>query len=138
MNISGLAHVGVRVSDFSVSIAFYRELGFRVIRHDVDERVVVLFHGSGIELNLLDSVDVAGRQNVLMDRSERYPGFTHIALAVSDIEEAMMHIRALDIPITEGPVRFGDGSISIFFRDPDRNVIEVTEQDIEMRLGMVA
>jgi hypothetical protein len=32
---------------------------------------------------------------------------------------------------TEGPVTFGDGSRSIFFRDPDRNMIALSETRIQ-------
>jgi lactoylglutathione lyase len=128
ITILGMAHVGIRVSDFSRTVAFYRQLGFNVIREDLDERVIVVRHASGVELNLLDSVDSPGSaRNLLMDEPVRYPGYTHIALRLADIRQAARHIKQLGIAITEGPVTFGDGSTSIFFRDPDRNVIEFTQ-----------
>jgi len=40
---------------------------------------------------------------------------------------AKTEIEAAAITVTEGPATFGDGSASIFFRDPDCNVIELTE-----------
>jgi len=130
IQITGLAHVGVRVTDFARSIGLYREMGFDVVRDDQQERVVVLLHPSGVELNLLDSVsDDNGGRNILMDEAGRYPGYTHLALRVPDITQAEAELRARGIAITEGPVTFGDGSTSVFFRDPDRNVIELTQQD---------
>lgn len=128
IKIIGMSHIGVRVVDFYRSVSFYRELGFKVIRDDVDERVVVLKHSSGVELNLLDSVnfDNDGR-NVLMDETVRYPGFTHLALTVDNVYESAQAIRLLGYQITEGPVTFGDGSTSVFFRDPDSNVIELSQ-----------
>jgi len=129
MAISGLAHVGVRVADFSRSVRFYEDMGFGVIRHDRQERVVVLLHPSGVELNLLDSAtDDNGGFNILVDELNRYPGYTHFALRVPDIRETEAALRARGIPITEGPVTFGDGSTSVFFRDPDRNVIELSQR----------
>ena len=128
LNIVRLAHVGVRVVDFKRSIAFYRKLGFRTTHEDYTERVVVIEHPSGVELNLLDSADDdnAGK-NILMDVAKKYPGYTHISLQVSSVQEALAFLAENNITITEGPVTFGDGSTAIFFRDPDKNVIELTE-----------
>lgn len=132
--IIGLAHIGIRVREFNCAIGFYRQLGFTVIREDYAEHVVVMRHMGGLELNLLDSATTDnGQRNILMDEKERYPGVTHIALRVSDIAGAAQSVRSLGIPITEGPVTFGDGSTSIFFRDPDRNVIELSQAKLGSR-----
>jgi len=123
-----LAHIGVRVMEFPRSVAFYRSLGFEPVREDYTEHGVVLRHPSGLELNLLNSgTDPNGGRNILMDEASRYPGYTHIALAVNDVGQAAARVRSLGIEITEGLVTFGDGSTSIFFRDPDRNVIELSQ-----------
>jgi catechol 2,3-dioxygenase-like lactoylglutathione lyase family enzyme len=123
-----LAHIGVRVGNFERSVSFYRQFGFQVTREDFQEHIVVLHHPSGLELNLLNSAnDDNGGRNVLMDEKPRYPGVTHIALEIADVQRAKAKIEAAGITITEGPVTFGDGSTSIFFRDPDRNVIELAE-----------
>ncbi|MCW8905952.1 MAG: VOC family protein [Sedimenticola sp.] len=128
--IRSLAHIGIRIRNFDRAITFYRQLGFHVTRDDPRERVVVLKHESGLELNLLDSVSGDGsRNNVLMDHPRRHPGYTHIALRVADVQRAREQLVRLGIPLTEGPVTFGDGSTSIFFRDPDRNVIELAQAD---------
>jgi len=62
-----------------------------------------------------------------MDEVQRYPGFTHIAIKIEDVKQAAKKLNELGVTITEGPVTFGDGSTSFFFRDPDRNVIEFSE-----------
>ncbi len=101
-------------------------------REDYAERVVVVRHPSGVELNLLDSADTGnGGRNILMDEPAKYPGYTHIALRISDIEAVVRQLEQLGIDITEGPVRFGDGSTSVFFRDPDRSVIELSCPDCQ-------
>lgn len=125
-----LAHIGIRIRNFDRSVTFYRQFGFHVTRHDPQERIVVLKHESGLELNLLDSVGKDGsRDNVLMDHPQRHPGYTHMALRVDDVHQAREQLERLGITLTEGPVTFGDGSTSIFFRDPDRNVIELAQAD---------
>lgn len=128
IEFSGLAHIGIRVADFKRSVRFYRQFGFKVIREDLNERVVVLQHEQALELNLLDSAnDSNAGKNVLMDEEQRYPGYTHMAIEVTDVSHAVKKLSEMDIVITKGPVTFGDGSTSIFFRDPDRNVIELSQ-----------
>jgi len=128
IEVTGIAHVGVRVADFSRSIGFYKNLGFKLIREDYEERVIVLNHQGGVELNLLDSVNDTNKgKNVLIDETARFAGYTHIAIEINDVQHAVTKLYEMDIRITEGPVTFGDGSTSIFFRDPDGNVIELSE-----------
>jgi len=135
IEINGLAHIGIRITDFEQSKVFYQKFGFNVVREDYQERVVVLQHASGIELNLLDSAnDTNEGSNILMDESLRYPGFTHLAFAVSDIDHVQSVLKVQGITITEGPVRFGDGSTSVFFRDPDRNVIELSLPQVQSQV----
>lgn len=127
LSIERLAHVGVRVADFQRSLIFYKKLGFHTTHEDLHERVIIIQHPSGVELNLLDSADDDNQgRNILMDVEKKYPGYTHISLQVASIAEAVQFLSENGIPLTEGPVRFGDGSTALFFRDPDRNVIELT------------
>ena len=62
-----------------------------------------------------------------MDVEERYPGYTHYAIEVESVLDAKAFLESIDIRLSGGPVTFGDGKTSIFIRDPDLNVLELTE-----------
>ena len=79
-----------------------------------------------VELNLItNGVDTLDGKNVLMDLATKHPGITHVALRVKDMVLVMQTLAVHHITITQGPVTFGDGQVSVFFRDPDRNTIEL-------------
>ncbi len=123
--ITGIDHVGIRVADLDVSRAFYEQLGFEFIIGPIGpEPVAIMEHPSGVNINFILNADSGVTDNVLMDLTERHPGYTHMALCVSHIELVENKIKNLGIKITEGPINLPNGDIMLFIRDPDRNVIE--------------
>ena len=127
-NITGFAHVGIRVHDLERSRTFYGLLGFELVAGPMGpEPVAVLTHPSGIEINLVLNAARSAAANVLMDIDEKHPGYTHVALRVSDVKATQAALEAAGVAITEGPVTFPTGAVSIFVRDPDRNVIELNQ-----------
>lgn len=124
--IEKVDHLGIRITDRSRALAFYATLGFR-IEHEVEfDAVIIIKNAANVELNLIvNGVDKTGGKNILMDVPDKHPGLTHVAFRVADIRATMAALKENDIKITQGPVTFGDGHVSVFVRDPDRNVIEL-------------
>ncbi|NIB42520.1 VOC family protein [Pseudomaricurvus alkylphenolicus] len=129
MDLMQIDHVGIRVKDIERSLAFYQQLGFSIICDAgyLERRPVIIKHPSGIELNLLGPANSCKDVNVLMDIGEKHPGFTHVALRVQCLDDAIAALKERHFKITEGPLRFFAGMRSVFVRDPDKNVIEITE-----------
>jgi lactoylglutathione lyase len=127
MKIESVHHIGIRVTDGPRAVAFYEQLGFRVVYRDAKDPVLVLKTDSGVEINLIvNAPPTFDGKNRLMDVPERFPGFTHVALRVASIDAAARWVQSAGLTITEGPKPLGDG-ISLFFRDPDANVIELRQ-----------
>ncbi len=123
--ISEINHVGVRVTDLDKARKFYEQLGFEFLIGPIGpEPVAIMEHPSGVNINLILNADSGVTENILMDVPERHPGYTHIALDVTDIGEVEAAIRSLGIEITEGPITLPDGGVMFFIRDQDKNVIE--------------
>ena len=126
--ITGIAHVGIRVHTLDRARAFYELLGFNFVIGPIGpEPVAIMTHPSGIEINFILNAADASTQNVLMDLKEKHPGYTHIALSVKNVLEVQSALITAGVTITEGPIRFPNGSTAIFVRDPDRNVIEFNQ-----------
>ena len=125
--IEQVDHIGVRVRDLDRALQFYAVLGFRLEVKVPYDAVAIIRNGAGVELNLVINANAGDpKANILMDVPEKYAGYTHVALRVSSIADAITALNEHGIQITQGPVSFGrDGHVSVFVRDPDRNVIEL-------------
>ena len=75
LGIEKVDHIGIRVSDKSVSIAFYERLGFRTLSDTGFEKghPIIMQHPSGVVLNLLGPADTPNDKNILMDTDENNP-----------------------------------------------------------------
>ena len=125
IEINGVNHIGIRVTELDVARDFYEKLGFKFIIGPIGpEPIAVMEHPSGVNLNFILNADSGSSNNILMDIPEKHAGYTHIALDVSDINSILEKIKNLGIKITEGPITMPDGGSMFFIRDQDSNVIE--------------
>ena len=123
--VKRINHVGIRVSDLKTTRDFYEQLGFRFLAGPLGpEPVAIMEHPCGVNLNFILNATVQPGENILMDTDQKHPGYTHMALEVDDINEIQEQLQELGIAITEGPICTERGSMLLFIRDPDRNVIE--------------
>jgi lactoylglutathione lyase len=123
--IIGINHIGIRVKNLESARTFYEQLGFIFIVGPIGpEPVAIMEHPSGVNINFILNADTNTEDNILMDVTEKYPGYTHLALDVNNIKSVQNSIEELGIHITEGPITLPDGGIMFFIRDQDNNVIE--------------
>ncbi|MDO6765167.1 VOC family protein [Agarivorans sp. 1_MG-2023] len=123
--ITGINHLGLRIQDLEQSRAFYEKLGFVFLIGPVGpEPVAIMEHPSGVNINFILNANSGVLHNVLMDVPEKHPGYTHVALTVSDIESVEASLKSENIQISEGPITLDSGAVMLFVRDPDKNVIE--------------
>ena len=139
IHIEQVDHIGIRITDKTRALAFYALLGFKVELEVGFDAVIIIKNAAGVELNLIvNGVDATGGKNILMDVPEKHPGLTHLAFRVADINATIATLKKNDITITQGPVTFGDGHVSVFMRDPDRNTIELRARMPEGDAGKIA
>ncbi len=125
LDIEKVDHIGIRVSDKTISVAFYEGLGFETLSDTGFEQghPIIMQHPSGVVLNLLGPATTPNDKSILMDVSERHPGITHVSFKVGSMDAAKQFLADRRIPLT-GEFTF-KGMNAIFIRDPDRNVIEL-------------
>lgn len=111
----GIRHIALRVKELRRSMKFYAGvLGFRVEWHPDPKNVYLS----------------SGNDNLALHEASAAPGGTldHFGLAVSSPEEVDRwadFLKNSGIRLEQEPKTHRDGARSIYFRDPDGNLIQV-------------
>jgi catechol 2,3-dioxygenase-like lactoylglutathione lyase family enzyme len=126
LNIDRIDHVVMTVRDLDATCDFYaRVLGMRAVTF-AGGRKALAFGRQKINLH------VAGRE-FEPKADHPVPGSLDLCLITTvPLDEVIAHLGACGVPILEGPVdkTGASGPIrSVYFRDPDRNLIEVSNYD---------
>ena len=126
--VTSYEHVGIRVSDRDKSMRFYEALGWVEVLDLPEHHANEMVNASGVYINLIfNGVADPHAKNILQDNIVKYPGMTHAAFIVDDIEALMTKLEQENIPITDGPHIYSNRRKLIFIRDPDGNVLEFNE-----------
>lgn len=129
--IAALDHVGLRVTDKDRALAFYERLGFRIDPDEdaPDAKALGLVNGAGARIHLIYNAPAVHEDgNLLLDHPVKWPGYTHAAFVVKDMDLLLSRLRDWRVDVTEGPMIVGNGRRKLcFIRDPDRNVLEFNE-----------
>jgi lactoylglutathione lyase len=126
--VKAYEHVGIRVTDRDESRAFYEKLGWReeidLPEHSANEMV----NDAGVYINLVfNGVKRPGSRNILQDEPLKYPGVTHAAFIIDDMDDLVRLLKRENIRVTDGPVVYSGRRKVLFIRDPDGNVLEFNE-----------
>jgi lactoylglutathione lyase len=126
--VKSYEHVGIRVTDREAARAFYEKLGWReeidLPEHFANEMV----NDAGVYINLIfNGVKRPDSRNILQDEPLKYPGVTHAAFIIDDMDDLVRILDREGIRITDGPVVYSGRRKVLFIRDPDGNVLEFNE-----------
>jgi catechol 2,3-dioxygenase-like lactoylglutathione lyase family enzyme len=126
MRVSGLDHIVLNVKDVKQSLTFYqRHLGLAAERVEAWQRGDVRF--PSLRINQSTIIDLVGTPGT--DGGMR-PNLAHFCVVVedADLTGAAEDLNRAGVKVEQGPaMRSGarGDALSIYFRDPDDNLIEV-------------
>jgi lactoylglutathione lyase len=126
--VTAYEHVGIRVSDRDAARAFYEKLGWREVIDLPEHQANEMVNDAGVYINLIfNGAQQRGRKNILQDEPIKYPGYTHAAFVIENLDAFIAMLHREGIRITDGPVIYSNRRRLVFIRDPDGNVLEFNE-----------
>ena len=127
MLIESIDHVVLTVRDMSATIDFYtRVLGMRLETFGEGRKALAF---GNQKFNLQDGVS---KVDIMAVARVPTPGSVDLCLlAAVPLDRVIAHLKQLDVPIDTGPVARTGARFplrSIYIRDPDGNLIEISER----------
>lgn len=121
-------HVGIRVTDRETAVRFYKMLGFDMVLDLPAHHANEMTNDAGVTINLIfNGVKREANRNILLDEPVKWPGMTHPAFIVDDLDALLTKLAHEGVKVTEGPHLIGERRRAFFVRDPDGNVLEFNE-----------
>jgi catechol 2,3-dioxygenase-like lactoylglutathione lyase family enzyme len=122
MKIDGIDHIVLTVRDIETTCAFYQKvLGMNVVSFG-EGRKALLFGNQKINLHQ-DASEFEPKAN------KPTPGSADVCFTTSvPLREVIAHLATCGVKVIEGPVQRSGARgpiVSVYFRDPDLNLIEV-------------
>lgn len=122
MDISGIDHIGIAVTNLDATIKFYEEtLGIKCHGTETvaDQKVKVAFFPVGdTELEFLESTTEDGPIAKFIEGNKGRGGIQHIAVRVGDVRAAIADLRSKNVAMIDEEPRYGAGGASIAFCHP--------------------
>jgi catechol 2,3-dioxygenase-like lactoylglutathione lyase family enzyme len=125
VNLTGIDHFVLAVSDLEAACEFYADLGAEVVTFGDDRRALqfgdqkINLHGPDTDAGLVADLPQVGTGDFCL-------------VTDASADRVVATVRDLGVEILEGPVeRTGArGSMtSVYFRDPDGNLVEIATYD---------
>ncbi len=112
----GLRHLALKVKDIRRSLAFYTTVLGMEIDWQPDERNVYLTYGS-------DNLALHESEGSICGGTLDHFGF--LVERAEEVDEWARRLSKLGVALVQEPKDHRDGSRSIYFRDPDENLIQL-------------
>ena len=130
--LHGVLETSLYISDLDRAVKFYREvLGLRLIEDKCFEggRGAALQVGTGPSVMLLFRAELTLQGGMLLPHGTTGAGHVAFRIEPEEIPAWRERLRTHGVPI-EQEFAFGDNPPSIYFRDPDGNVLELAVETI--------
>jgi metallothiol transferase len=130
IEVLGIDHVAINVSDLDKSLEFYTQiLGLKITEREYSKPGIEYFLDCGTGLIGLIAGDKQGPKHLFADGGL---GANHVSFRVStsDFDGVVETLKAKQVPIHFFKKR--EKSWSVYFSDPDGNKLEITAWPLEV------